>query len=181
MANLPDAQLAHVGFHVRDLDAMISFYQRALGLVLTDMGDYYMGGKIAFLSRDPTEHHQIVLASGRTADASLKVINQISFKVATLEELKTYYLWLKTIEVDDINPRNHGNAWSVYFLDPEGNRIEIYTPTPWYIAQPFGEPLDFAKSPDEIRAETQERVKRDPSFISRDKWISNTREKMSAQ
>ncbi len=178
MVDLPAAHLAHVGFHVRDLDAMISFYQRALGLVLTDIGDYYMGGKIAFLSRDPTEHHQVVLASGRTADTSLKLINQISFKVASLQDLKTYYLWLKTIGADDINPRNHGNAWSVYFLDPEGNRIELYTPTPWYIAQPFGDPLDFSKSPDEIMASTQAQVERDPTFISRDEWISLNRERM---
>src|SRR6266850_3646526 len=45
----PDAQLAHVGLFVRDLDAMIAFYTRVLGLVVTDSGDYYMGGRIAFL------------------------------------------------------------------------------------------------------------------------------------
>ncbi len=178
MAGLPDAQLAHVGFHVRDLDAMIAFYQRALGLVLTDIGDYYMGGKIAFLSRDPTEHHQVVLASGRTGDRAIKLINQISFKVESLEDLKTYYHWLTTIGVDDINPRDHGNAWSVYFLDPEGNRIELYTPTPWYIEQPFGDPLDFSQSLETIRANTQARAERDPTFMSRERWISEMGKKM---
>lgn len=32
-----------------------------------------------------------------------------------------------------VAPRNHGNAWSIYFADPEGNRIELYTPSPWYV------------------------------------------------
>ena len=37
---------------------------------------------------------------------------------------------------------NHGNAWSVYFRDPEGNRIEIFCDTEWYIEQPCVEDLD---------------------------------------
>lgn len=180
MASLPDAHLAHVGFHVRDLEAMIAFYQRALGLILTDIGDYYMGGKIAFLSRDPSEHHQVVLASGRTGDKAIKLINQISFRVASLEDLRTYYVWLTDIGADEINPRNHGNAWSVYFLDPEGNRIELYTPTPWYIEQPVGDPLDFSMSLDDIRASTKARVESDPTFMSREKWMSQINQRMRA-
>jgi catechol 2,3-dioxygenase len=26
--------------------------------------------------------------------------------------------------------RNHGNAWSIYYSDPEGNRMEVYSATP---------------------------------------------------
>src|SRR6267378_7231575 len=77
---LPDAQLAHVGLFVRDLEAMIAFYTRVLGLVVTDSGDYYMGGRIAFLSRNADEHHQIVMASGR-AEGSPTTLNQLSFRV----------------------------------------------------------------------------------------------------
>ncbi|MDB5570396.1 MAG: hypothetical protein JWN93_1579 [Hyphomicrobiales bacterium] len=170
MPPLPNAQLAHFGFHVRDLDAMIAFYEKALGLVVTDVGDYYMGGRIAFLSRDPAEHHQIVLASGRADDGSMKLINQISFKVASLEDLKAYYDWLVPLRVDDMKPRNHGNAWSIYFRDPEGNRIEIYTPTPWYVGQPFGDALDLTLTADDIRALTDARVKADASAMPIAQW-----------
>ena len=32
-------------------------------------------------------------------------------------------------EVTNISPINHGNAWAIYFQDPEGNRIEVFTDT----------------------------------------------------
>jgi len=181
MAALPDAHLAHVGFHVRDLDEMIAFYKKALGLVVTDIGDYYMGGKIAFMSRDPAEHHQIVLASGRTDDGSLKLINQISFKVTSLDNLKSYYDWLVPLNVNDLNPRNHGNAWSIYFRDPEGNRIEIYTPSSWYVGQPFGDPLDLTKSAEDIRNLTEERVSADPTSMPVEKWAEQLRRRISLE
>ncbi len=181
MAALPDAQLAHFGFHVRDLDAMIAFYRQALGLIVTDIGNYYLGGKIAFLSRNPLEHHQIVLASGRTDDGSMKLINQISFKVASLEDLKAYHDWLVRLPVNDMNPRNHGNAWSIYFRDPEGNRIEIYTPSPWYVAQPFGDPLDLTKSAADIRELTQHRVKADPSAVPIEEWSARMKNRIGQE
>ena len=52
MPALPEAQLVHVGFHVHYVDMVIDFYSRVMGLVLTDSGGYYRGGRIAFLSRN---------------------------------------------------------------------------------------------------------------------------------
>lgn len=180
MAGLPRAQLAHFGFHVRDFEGMVDFYSKVLGLVVTDSGDYYMGGKIAFMSRDPEEHHQLVVASGRTDDGSFKVINQISFKVESLEDLRTYYAWLVTQNVNEMNPRNHGNAWSIYFRDPEGNRVEIYTSTPWYVAQPFGEPLDLSESAATIVAKTEALVSKYPTMTPIENWSGKLEEKIRA-
>ena len=36
----------------------------------------------------------------------------------------------------EIAPITHGNALSVYFLDPEDNRFELYVDMPWYVSQP---------------------------------------------
>src|SRR4051794_20798541 len=102
----PNAQLSHVGFIVRDLDGMIAFYQRVLGMVLTDRGAYSRGGHIAFLSRDPREHHQVVLATGRSAEMRT-TINQISFIVEELEELRSFHALLVDENVAGLEPRNH--------------------------------------------------------------------------
>ena len=99
----PDAQLAHVGLFVRDLDAMIAFYTRVLGLVVTDSGDYYMGGRITFLSRNADEHHQIVMASGRPNDAPT-TINQLSFRVKNLEDLRRFFTVLVAEQAKEIVP-----------------------------------------------------------------------------
>jgi catechol 2,3-dioxygenase len=45
-----------------------------------------------------------------------------------------------------IFPASHGLAWSIYANDPEGNRLEFFVDTDWYIKQPFSIPLDLSKS-----------------------------------
>ena len=59
---------------------------------------------------------------------------------------------------------SHGNAWSVYFPDPEGNQIEIYLDTTWHVAQPHGYPMDFSLSDAEIIVQTEAKVRADPTF-----------------
>ena len=49
---------------------------------------------------------------------------------------------------------SHGNTWSVYFTDPEGNGIEIFCETSYHVAQPAGEPWDTNSTEDELRAWT---------------------------
>ncbi len=53
---------SHMGFYVRDIQRMARFYRDVLGFFQTDHGN--LGAvELIFLSRDPSEHHQIVLAS----------------------------------------------------------------------------------------------------------------------
>jgi len=174
----PDAQLAHVGLFVRDLDAMIAFYTRVLGLVVTDSGDYYMGGRIAFLSRNAHEHHQIVMASGR-AEGTPTTINQLSFRVGSLEDLRRFYAVLVAEGAREIVPRDHGNAWSIYFSDPEDNRIELYTPSPWYVKQPRGEPLDLTEPAEVILAKTEALVRGDPTSSTREAWMAKLQSRLA--
>lgn len=171
MTAAPEAQLAHVGYYVRDLEKMVAFYTRVFGLVVTDTGVSTRPGSptMAFLSRNADEHHQIALATGRGAEAPT-TINQISFRVAGLEEVRIWYRKLLELGVEKIDPRNHGNAWSLYFLDPEGNRLEIYTPTEWYVSQPFGQSFDPTKTAQEIRAETAALVAQDPTHCPMEEW-----------
>jgi len=180
MNSMPDAQLCHIGIFAYDVDKMVDFYSRIFGLTVTDQG--YSQGRgvhIAFLSRDPTEHHQVAIASGRHKDAVHTTINQISFRVPGLEELRQYWPWLVKQNVPKLDPRNHGNAWSIYFADPEGNRVELYCGTPWHVCQPFGEPLDLTKSADAIRAETESMVKKDPTCLPVEVFSAQLKKKMA--
>jgi len=65
---------------------------------------------------------------------------------------------------------NHGNAWSVYFNDPEGNTIEVYRDSPFHVPQPHGEPLDLTLSDGEILAQTEQACRRDTGFMMREDW-----------
>ena len=156
-------QLSHVGIYCHDSDAMISYYQDVLGLTVTDRGMSTSAKQpIAFMSSNVTQHHQFVLVQGRAKDAP-STINQLSFMVESLDELRVVANKV-TAKGGKLRQTSHGNAWSIYFMDPEGNQIEIYLDTPWHVAQPHGDPIDFAKSDSEIYAETEARVRADPTF-----------------
>ena len=88
---VPALSFSHMGFFVRDIARVEDFYRRVMGFTVTDRGHLDLPrGRVdlVFLSRDPTEHHQIVLASGRPAELPFNVINQISFRLASLADLK---------------------------------------------------------------------------------------------
>lgn len=179
LSKRPDAQITHVGIFVRDIQMMIEYYQRMLGLIVTDRGPYYRGGEIAFLSRKADEHHQVVFASGRPA-GERSSINQISFLVADLETLRTYYAAFADEGQQGLDPINHGNAWSLYWPDPEGNRLEVYTYTPWYVQQPFADKLDLTDSVDVIHAKTLAMIRDDQSHCLREAWVESQRGKLGA-
>jgi catechol-2,3-dioxygenase len=178
MPHRPNAQLTHLGIHCIDLDKMIDFYCSTLGLVLTDRGEYYMGGEIAFLSRSEHEHHQIVLASGRENSTVPSHLNQISFRLESLEDLRTYHQLLVEQNAPIQRTITHGNAWSIYFFDPEGNRIELYTPSPWYVEQPFGIPIDLNLSTPEILSITEDFIKDNPTLTSQENWSQSLKRKL---
>jgi catechol 2,3-dioxygenase len=162
--------LSHMGLYVRDLDRMASFYKDVLGFTQTDTGN--LGPvQLVFLSRNPAEHHQIVLASGRPAEATYSVVNQLSFRVQDLLTLK--YVYSSAIDESDVSDMvavSHGNAISIYFRDPEGNRIEVFLDTPWYCEQPLRELVDLSEPDDMIMAKTEALARSRPKFQSREAW-----------
>lgn len=173
-------QLAHLGIYTHRLDVMTSFYTDVLGLVITDRGPVASldGREVVFFSSDPQAHHQFVLADspftlGQTC------INQISFKVADLGELRAVNTRLVEAAVADIRPVDHGNAWSIYSKDPDGNGLEIYADTPWQVAQPHARPLDLSLRDDEITASTERAVRADATFQPREDWSSAMASRLS--
>ena len=72
----------------------------------------------------------------------------------------------------------HGNAWSVYFADPEGNRIELFVDTPWHTPQPFAEPFDIEASDAAIMAQTEKICRDREAFAARDDWSKRLAERL---
>lgn len=170
-------QFSHIGLYVTDLDRMAGFYKRALRFTQTDAGD--LGPvQLVFLSRDPNEHHQLVLATGRPADLAFNVVNQLSFRVPDLATLRAFHGRLLDEGATDMHPVTHGNAVSVYCRDPEGNRLELFMDTPWYCDQPLREPIDLAQSDEAILARAEAIAKRFPKFMSRAQWQAEVARRM---
>ncbi len=161
----PIISFSHAGIFVRDLPGMLAFYHHVLGLSITDRG-LLEGSEIVFLSANPSEHHQIVLATGRPLEAHFNTVNQLSFRLRSLADLRRMLHVLRDANVDDIRPTSHGIALSIYVKDPEGNRIEFFIDTPWHCEQPLRAAIDLERADDEIWREVEESVRDLPGYVS---------------
>lgn len=177
MASL-HARLTHIGVHAVDLEKMMTFYTNVMGLMVADRGrSPRLNVELIFMSAEPGVHHQLVIIGGRPNAEGFNHINQISFRVDSLAELREVAARAKANGVETVAPVSHGNAWSIYFKDPEGNGVEVYLDTPWHIPQPHGDPLDLSKSDEDIYRETEAICRADPGFMPMEAY----REKIAAR
>lgn len=171
MAEVLVPQLSHVGIFVRDMALMCNFYTTIFDLRITDRGrGRRFNNDLIFLSADPSQHHQLVLSSGRPAEATFSTVMQLAFKVGQIEDLRRISRAAAALGAKRIMPLNHGNALSVYMGDPEDNTLEVYLDTPYYVSQPHGDPLDLEKSDDQLWRETETNCRADPSFMLVETW-----------
>ena len=77
-------------------------------------------------------------------------------------------------------PMNHGNAWALYVRDPEGNALEFFVDTDWYVTQPCGFPLDLSKPDDEIITETRQYCMAQAEVTPMPDWQTTQAEKIRA-
>ncbi len=140
--------LGHLGLYVHDIERSKAFYRDILGLKISDenpkTGSTFMTAKERL-----EEHHELLLVPGREDG---KVVQQISFRCASLADLKDFYRVFLEHEIPIIRIVSHGNAVGIYFQDPDGNQVEVYWPTGLDWPQPFGKAVDLTASDEEIIA-----------------------------
>ncbi|MBP6900014.1 MAG: VOC family protein [Burkholderiaceae bacterium] len=170
LPRLDALQFSHMGFYVRDIERMARFYGDTLGFYVTDRG--LLGTvQLVFFSRNPDEHHQVVLASGRPEGPGFNVINQLSMRVSDLATLRLVRdRVVADADVTELVCATHGNAISIYFRDPEGNRLEVFLDTPWYCEQPLREPIDLDRPDHEVMAQAEALARSRPRFRPRAQW-----------
>jgi catechol-2,3-dioxygenase len=169
----PGLSLSHMGFYVTDMVRMEDFYTRVLEFAVTDRGALEVPRgpvDLVFMSRDPAVHHQIVLASGRPRTLSFNPINQLSFEADCLDTLRRFHERFVEEGMEEISPVTHGNAISFYARDPEGNRLEIFIDTPWYVDQPMRMPVDLGQTNEELLADVERHARALPGFRPRAQW-----------
>jgi catechol-2,3-dioxygenase len=177
----PGFTFSHLGIFVRDIGRMEDFYTRLFEFTVTDRGQLTGPGgtmDLVFLSRDPDEHHQLVLITGRPQEAGFNVINQISLKADSLGTLKRMLALLQAEGLPGITPVTHGNALSIYVPDPEGNRLELYFDLPWYVSQPMRVPVDLTPPEEEILAAAEAHARALPGFRPREQWRAEMARRM---
>jgi catechol-2,3-dioxygenase len=101
--------------------------------------------------------------------------------MAEFAGLREMHRRLVAEKVKELYPVSHGNALSVYFHDPEANRIELFVDTPWHTPQPYAEPFDLEAPVATIMATTEALCRNRPGFTSRAAWRATQVERMGAQ
>jgi catechol 2,3-dioxygenase len=143
--------LGHVGIYVRDLERMVGFYRDVMGMQVTKQ-NWRLG--IVFLSADPQAvDHEIALMRGRPSADDPHLIQQISMRVATLDDLRDFHRRLRAEGYRIEHVVNHASAIGCYFLDPEGNRTEVFwlTGRPSWV--PVANPIDIEQPNETVLAE----------------------------
>jgi catechol 2,3-dioxygenase len=120
-------RLQHVVLNCRDVEASMTFYTKILGM---EVVSYNPERKMAFLSFG-TEHHDIALFQFPTEAAMLEPhhlgLNHLALEIEGGEEqLQELYARLKAHDVRIDRLTDHVMSRSVYFFDPDGNRLEIF-------------------------------------------------------
>ncbi len=144
------SRVGHIGIHVSDVERSIAFYRKVLGLKVTGhWGPPDFGRPICFMRIDD-KHHDVVLFE--LAEDAKKAgiafvdsrhrktpgIDHIAFEIDQRED------WLHALDhvrgcgVEIVSgPYVHGpeggetfvggsGSHAFYFLDPDGNRLEVY-------------------------------------------------------
>lgn len=176
---------SHCVLYVRDLEKMLAFYNEVLGFEVTDRGPMIPGAddspELCFLSQVGSDHHQIAFANVR-GDGPSTTLDHIAFRVESLGDVRAMFARLEenaaaTGHQSNPAPIAHGNAWSVYFEDPEQNRIEVFCDSPFHVQQPQLQPWDPGLNDDELLAWTKTTFGDQPGFSSFEDFARSNRER----
>jgi catechol 2,3-dioxygenase len=120
-------RLQHAVLNCRDVEASMKFYTEVLGM---EVVSYNPERKMAFLSFG-AEHHDIALFQLATDEPPLEPnhlgLNHLALELEGGEEqLREFYQRLKAHGVRIDRTTDHVMSRSVYFFDPDGNRLEIF-------------------------------------------------------
>jgi catechol-2,3-dioxygenase len=152
------AYFAHFVLRVRDLEKCIAWYQTVLGMEIMHRGE-----KIVFLSYDG-EHHRLALAQTpveEPAPRGAAGVDHVAYAFADLGQLLAHYVRLKEVGITPALPINHGLTTSMYYDDPEGNRVEFQVDNfateselkGWMASETFAEnPIGVPFDPDKLVA-----------------------------
>jgi catechol-2,3-dioxygenase len=148
------------------------------GFTVTDEEE----GRMVFFSGDPSDHHQLFMVPRENPDATETRLAHVAFRVPDLDALRVIGDRLMSEPgVTNLNEVTHGNAWSLYFNDPEGNRAEVLVDTPWHVAQPFRRPAKILSvSDEELAAWTDSMLDEQPTKRPMEEWRADIAKKMTS-
>ncbi len=115
-------KLAHIVRRTSRLDEMVAWYETVLGADVV-----HSDGILAFLTYDD-EHHRIAIAGIPGLEKPSEQAagtDHVAFSHADLGDLLYTYARLRDAGITPYWCINHGPTTSMYYKDPDGNRVEL--------------------------------------------------------
>lgn len=145
-------KFAHVVYMTRRFEQMIAWYRDVF-----EADVVHENPALAFLTYDD-EHHRFAFANldvlkpgGSCPDDRGEIgVNHVAYTYASLADLLDTYARLKRAGIEPYWPVHHGTTISLYYADPDGNRMEFQVDvgtadeatalmkTPAFMANPVG-------------------------------------------
>lgn len=121
-------QLGHIALVVEDVDKARSFYRDILGIAIREEDPEHGG---TFMGLEGFGHSVDLFARSelpedRREQLGNQRVHHFAFQVETEDDLKEAYQSLVSSGVEVVRAVNHESQHSIYFYDPDGNRVEIY-------------------------------------------------------
>ncbi len=116
-------KLGHVVLNVRDAERSKDFYTRTLGLKVA-----YESPGAVFLSFG-VQHHDLALfqlATGEAPGEAQPGLHHVAWQLGSFRELQDAHRELRALGIPVESTVEHNVTRSVYFPDPDGNRVELY-------------------------------------------------------
>jgi catechol-2,3-dioxygenase len=168
-------QIAHFVVYTSRFPEMVAFYR-----TLFDLRSSHEDANVAFMTYDE-EHHRIAVVNvPNLADRPEGTVgfHHVAFTYATLKDLLETHARLDALGVKPYWTVNHGPTTSMYFRDPDGNRVEMqvdnfdtaeegiaYCRLPEFAENPIGVDIDPADMLQRLRnGETEQALKRRPNI-----------------
>ena len=127
MSRIRPTKFVHVVYRTRRFEQMIRWYQTVF-----DARVQHQNAALAFLTYDD-EHHRFALAnlavlqpeSDETDRIGVIGIDHVAYTYSSLHDLFENYAQLKEAGIRPYWCIHHGITVSMYYADPDGNRMEI--------------------------------------------------------
>lgn len=149
------SKFAHVVYRTHRFEEMIDWYTRVFEASVRHRDE-----RLAFLSYDDEHHRMAFLNLGAPTDGSAPQrtngvgVHHVAYTWNDLGELLHTYKRLKSYGVLPVRPIRHGLTLSLYYEDPDANRMEFqidlmdlktasdFMGSRTFAANPIGEPFD---------------------------------------
>ena len=124
-------RVGHLVLSVKDVERSKRFFQEILGFPVVAQNERGM----VFFSTDVKDNHHMLAIMPAKEGAAMPTPDQVgmqhvSFELGSFAELQDAWTLFKEKGVPIDRTVYHGITKSVYFYDPDGNRLELYVNVP---------------------------------------------------